>query len=184
MKYDYDIEPEAEQRLCDQDGCLGEGLYRAPKSTANLRDYHWFCLDHVRAYNKAWNYCAGMSEEEIEREIRRSTTWERETRAANLGPMAEQRLRRAIYEGTGFYGFDKGEANPAPPRTSPESKALAVLGLREPVDLYTIKVRYRELVKRHHPDINGGDPMAEERLKKINQAFHVVKIAYNERVKT
>ncbi len=179
MKYDYEIEPEARQRLCDHADCIDYGLYRAPKSPANLHDYHWFCLDHVRQYNKAWNYCAGMSEEEIEREIRRSTTWERETRSANLGPMAEQRLRRAVYEGSGFYGFDKGEPQQKPKKAAPEVKALAVLGLSEATDLYTIKVRYRELVKRHHPDINGGDPMAEERLKKINQAFHVLKQAYD-----
>jgi DnaJ-domain-containing protein 1 len=179
MRYDYEDEPEEDLRACDHADCGEQGLYRAPKSPANLYDYHWFCLDHVREYNKSWNYCAGMNEEEIEREIRRATTWERETRSANLGPMAELRLRRAVYEGSGFYGFDKTAEQPKPRKIGPEGKALAVLGLREPTDIYTIKIRYRELVKRHHPDINSGDPHAEERLKKINQAFHVLKQAYD-----
>ncbi len=53
-------------RFCDQPDCLAEGPYPAPRSREDLRQYYWFCLDHVRAYNRAWNFYAGMSEAEVE----------------------------------------------------------------------------------------------------------------------
>ena len=64
-------------RRCDHAGCKGEGLYRAPKSRRRLKDYYFFCFDHVQAYNKAWNYHAGMSAEEIEAHLRAAVLGER-----------------------------------------------------------------------------------------------------------
>ncbi len=64
-------------RLCDHPGCECGGDFRAPRSRLELDRYYWFCLEHVRAYNLAWNYYAGMSEPEIEAEIRRDTVWQR-----------------------------------------------------------------------------------------------------------
>ena len=43
--------------------------------------------------------------------------------------------------------------------------------LTQPVTPEAIKRRYKELVKKHHPDANGGDKQAEERFKAINQAY-------------
>ena len=174
--YDYAAE---KHRTCDHDGCEEEGLHRAPKSRQNLQEYHWFCLSHVRDYNKRWNYCAGMDEEQIEDEIRRSTTWDRPTWPSHLWAKMEEKLARAAWQGAGFagYGGDTGDGHRAPPPTT-EGKALAALGLADGVDFKTIKTRYRSLVKQHHPDLHGGDPEAEERLKKINQAFHTLKRAH------
>src|SRR5215467_14706962 len=64
-------------RPCEHPGCLAGGDFRAPKSRLQLHEYFWFCLEHVRAYNAAWNYYAGMNETEIEAEIRRDTVWQR-----------------------------------------------------------------------------------------------------------
>jgi DnaJ-domain-containing protein 1 len=172
----YDPTPEPE-RLCDHPDCAQDGLFRAPKSRDHLTDYHWFCLDHVRAYNKAWNYCQGMSEDEIEGEIRRSTVWDRPTWPAGIPPRMEERLRQTLYNSGGFYGYDKPEAA-APQRHTPETKALATLGLAASATFKAIKDKYRELVKQHHPDRNGGDIHAEERFKTISQAFHTLKRAH------
>ena len=65
------------RRQCAAEGCTQEGIHRAPKSRNALRDYIWFCLDHVRAYNRAWNYYEGLQGAALEAEIRRATTWER-----------------------------------------------------------------------------------------------------------
>ena len=37
-----------------------------------------------------------------------------------------------------------------------------------------IKKAYRKLARKHHPDVNPGDPEAEERFKEIAEAYHVV----------
>ena len=51
----------------------------------------------------------------------------------------------------------------------------AALGLSWPTTLDEVKARYKELAKRHHPDANGGDRDAEERLKAINLAYAAVR---------
>jgi hypothetical protein len=170
------------ERPCDSPGCAGEGLYRAPKSVNQLRDYHWFCLDHVREYNKSWNFCSGRSQSEIEAMIRRDTTWERETRPMSHWMAHEQRLRaaaQAYAAGEAQKASDDwAERQRAREADTPEAAALRILGLNPPVDYAAIRARYIELVKRNHPDTNGGDKESEERLKTINQALQVLKAAY------
>ncbi len=63
-----------------------------------------------------------------------------------------------------------------PEQTPPELREpLATLGLSWPTTLEAVKMRYKELAKRHHPDANGGDRAAEERLKTINLAYAAVR---------
>ena len=168
--------PEVPARPCDSPGCAQEGEYRAPRGRSDLRSYYWFCLDHVREYNASWNYYAGMSEAEVEAAIRADTTWQRPSWP--LGSWHTQyRGRRRINDPYGVFEDEAETARtqarakkPDPARTEHE-KALAVLQLTGEATTAAIKTRYKELVKRHHPDANGGDRASEERLKVINQAY-------------
>jgi hypothetical protein len=180
-RFDFTPRQEPPARHCDSPGCAGEGLYRAPKSSRQLRDYHWFCLDHVREYNKSWNFCAGLTDSEIEAMVRRDTIWERPTRPMAAWAAHEARLRAAAaafaagaahMHGEGWATRKRREAE------TPEAAALRLFGLTPPVNYAAIRARYIELVKRHHPDTNGGDKAAEERLKTINQALQTLKAAY------
>ncbi len=181
----FGAEPEA--RPCDSPGCALEGAHRAPKAPDRLDDYHWFCLEHARAYNKSWNFHAGMSEAEMERAIRRSVTWERPSWPFG----ARRRAARAFADGAfadplGVFGRDPAgpgrrggagagaRANGPAPGTE-EARALAVMGLSAPVTLEEVKARYKELAMRDHPDRNGGDRRAEERLKSVNGAYTTLK---------
>jgi hypothetical protein len=179
------IKEPAATRACDHPCCVAEGEFRAPKARDRLNEYYWFCLNHIREYNKSWDYYAGMSTGEIEAEIRRDTTWQRPTRPLGFWGAHEQMLRERVMRGYGFeFGRDARTDDPddtprrpGPPRT-PEEEALGVLSLCPPVDFPRIKARYRELVKSHHPDANGGDKGAEEKLKLINQAYTTLKACY------
>ena len=51
-------------RLCQEKGCLNEGEYEAPKSP-NSKEKYFFCLHHIKIYNKRWNYFAGKSQKQI-----------------------------------------------------------------------------------------------------------------------
>lgn len=177
----------ASARLCEAPGCAAAAEYRAPKSRSNLKEYRWFCLDHVREYNRSWNYFAGMSEAEIEVHIRRDTTWDRPTWPAGNWTKREWDIRNRVFQD--FFDADPARAGAEDARQrhmDPEEtrlaraaiKALAVLDLDPPVTIVEIKARYKELVKRHHPDRHGGDKAAEEMLKRINVAYHVLKSAY------
>src|ERR1700691_5022254 len=174
-------------RACDHPGCASEGMHKAPRSREALTHYYWFCLDHVRSYNAAWNYYAGMSEPEIEAEIRRDTVWQRPSwkLGQRHGPAYETRMRDHF----GVYGENAGKAGQqrrahssgpdASARVaSAREQALAVFDMDPPFTQSTLKARYKVLVKMHHPDAHGGDKEAEEKLKIINQAYTTLKASY------
>jgi hypothetical protein len=161
-------------QLCDRAGCGAEGLYRAPKSRDRLNDYFWFCLEHVRDYNRAWDYYAGMKPEEIEAHLRRDTTWDRPT-----WPLGQWHTERRVF-GAEFIPDDlhlfggRRAAEQARPKSKREL-ALAELALDANATTAEIKKRYKALAKQLHPDANGGDKAAEERLKAINLAYSTLK---------
>lgn len=165
-------------RACDHPDCDGAGIFRAPKARERLTDYYWFCLDHVRNYNRAWNYYAGMDSAEIEAHIREDTVWQRPSWPMGQWRVFSERVYEATADGPFGYQFrsePREDANGAGrPRTA-EQEALDVLDLTRPVSLADLKARYKQLVKNLHPDLNGGDRMAEERLKIINLAYATLK---------
>lgn len=180
---------------CDHPACAAEGLYRAPKSPQRLNEYYRFCLDHVREYNRAWDYCAGWNAADIEAETRRALCWDRPTwrlgewTTDSLGrPQRPKNGRNAYGVNVAFddvFGiFSEGESGdgprhrknpPRPKAPAAERKALHTLGLDSEADWPAIKARYKRLAKRFHPDANGGDRQAEERLKEINLAYSALK---------
>jgi len=170
----YAPDPAAPGRCCDVPACAAQGEYRAPKSRLNLREYWWFCLEHVRAYNAAWDYYKGMSPGEIETELRRDTAWQRPSwPLGSLGASVwEDALARDPLGLLAAGRLRRGAAAPAADLAPAELREpLATLGLSWPVTIAVVKTRYKELAKRHHPDANAGDPAAEERIKTINLAY-------------
>ncbi|MGC8532445.1 MAG: J domain-containing protein [Acidiphilium sp.] len=162
-------DPDAPMQTCDVQGCPHPAAYRAPKSRDHLRDYYWFCLEHVRAYNAGWDYYKGMSPGEIEVNLRADTGWQRPTWPLGRNGGISEALEAEL---AAFAGVGRARATPAEERAPPELReALGVLGLSWPVTREAARLRYRELAKRHHPDANGGDKSAEERLKTINLAY-------------
>lgn len=157
-------------RSCGHPHCMAVGLHRAPKSRSSLRDYYWFCLDHIREYNSAWNYYSGMSEREVEGERRGDTVWHRPT-----WPFGSRRRERIRDPFCLFGEYPNGPTEPTPAPATPEAEAMAVLDLTPPLSNAGLKKRYKELVKRHHPDTNGGDKTAEEKLKLINHAHDLLR---------
>jgi hypothetical protein len=175
-------------RPCDHPGCVAGGDFRAPKSRLQLRDYYWFCLEHVRSYNSAWNYYAGMNDTEIEAEIRHDTVWQRPSwrLGDRHGPSYANRIRDyfGVFSGGAENGQDHGRrqgsrSGEAVRRAlSAREQALAVFEIEPPFTPVRLKARYKALVKLHHPDAHGGDKAAEEKLKIINQAYATLKASY------
>lgn len=177
----------ADTRSCEWPGCVGEGEHKAPRSRDMLREYRWFCLEHVRDYNRRWNYFEGMSEDEVEADLRRDTVWQRPTWPIGEGETAESRGPKP---GNGPFGFDPQSFNDAfgffsDPDGKPKEDqvtanaetrvALSTFGLDLPIDKNTLKTRYKELVKRYHPDTNGGTKDAEEKFKEIHTAYETLR---------
>ena len=169
-------------RVCDHPDCQAEGEHRAPMSPQQLRKYYWFCLEHVREYNAAWNYCAGMSMEEIDEAVRDDVVWGRPTWPMGLMRSGNRTNPENFEDPIGVFeaGDEAGErarrerAQRAAMRGA-KGKHYRILHLKPPVSLTALKARYKELAKRLHPDLNGGDKDAEERLKEINEAYAALK---------
>ena len=179
---------------CEWPGCRQTGAYRAPSSPDQLHEFRWFCLDHVREYNRAWNFFSGWSEEEIDEQVRAERTWERPTWAIK-GGMFKPGTQSPHAEGKAWarFGFsdpleilgDSATLNPGAQAerrqrfrrlTRDEARAMDTLGLDHAVeDRAEVRTRYRELVKDLHPDMNGGNRTDEARLARVIRAWDILK---------
>jgi DnaJ-domain-containing protein 1 len=164
--------------LCEWPGCERIGEYRAPKSRAELRSFRHFCLEHVRAYNSAWDFFSGMSQADIEAYLREDVTWHRPTwPIGNGAPRHADGWRwqdpfGVFTDGNGTYGrHGASEWDHKSLNGGKTERMLKVMELDPDVTRDELKARYRQLVKQHHPDLHGGDKNAEERLKLINEAY-------------
>jgi curved DNA-binding protein CbpA len=186
--------PAADEAVCEWKGCTAGATHRAPKGRNRENEYFRFCLDHVREYNQSYNYFAGMSDDAVlkyqkEAVIGHRPTWRM---GLNGGAHTERLDPGRFYAGSGGasdpFGFfrDGGPWRPgaeqkpaAEARTlrNAERKALDTLGLDADASGPDIKARFKELVKRHHPDANGGDRSFEDKLREIIQAYNYLKSA-------
>ncbi|MES2984915.1 MAG: J domain-containing protein [Pseudomonadota bacterium] len=172
---------ESSGQRCAWADCLNEGNFRAPRSREALREFQWFCEEHIKEFNKKWNYFEGMNESEIYAFQRDATTGHRPTwRMDQLNENASAKLEEAFGR-----MFGDGQAPAFKANTKPigarEKDALAVLDLEHPSDKAKIKSQYRELVKKYHPDVNRGNKHAEETFKKITRAYHHLLAHYLEK---
>ena len=166
-----DNKPDSHRR-CAAAGCQREGNYPAPKSRSALRDYLWFCLEHVREYNRSWNYYEGLQGAALEAEIRRATTWERPSWKFATGKPSENSFEDPL----GLFDYENRDASPVARQVPPEERhAWKILQLSPVTDVDIVKKQYKRLVKQNHPDKNGGDAAAEERLKDINLAYSLIR---------
>ena len=191
VKPEVDARPRGGAPVCQWPECNLEGTHRAPKGRSREREYWRFCLDHVREYNHSYNYFAGMSDEAVARYQKDAVTGHRPTWKMGLAgastrsspDMAQMRSGRAGYYNRMRDPFDlfKGPKDPREARERKakplEAKALETLGLDTKATGKDIKARYKELVKRHHPDANGGDRGSEDRFRDVLQAYRVLKQA-------
>lgn len=153
-------------------------MFRAPRDRT-LREFHWFCLPHVRAYNASWDYYKGMGPHEIEAALRSDSAWQRPSwplgRLGGAGRFDPDLLRdpfSVLGQQAPTARRRPREETSAPPELR---AALDLLGLSWPLDQADLRGRYKELAKRHHPDATGGDRASEEKLKDINRAYSLLK---------
>jgi len=168
-------------KICEWSKCSDEGTHRAPKSRSELNSFLWFCISHAREYNKSWNYYEGMSDDDVEADVRKDTVWQRPT--WRLGTNDPANLESAVNFNSIHDPFDilhnmrpKVGAHSAKETiySSEQFRALAIFGLERPGNISNIKQRYKELVKRYHPDAKGLDANSDEKIKDVNQAYKIL----------
>jgi len=169
--------------LCAEPGCTEPGEFRAPNgrgaghSIDGPGDYRWLCLDHVRAFNAGYNFFAGMSPEEIHDAQRPLAGWERETRAFASTGAADRPPRWADFAdpldaiGARFRDRMPQQRKDGKPLSGKDREALRSLALDIDADRHALRSRYSELVRRYHPDRNGGDRSHEQQLQQVIDAY-------------
>ncbi|RMF37515.1 MAG: molecular chaperone DnaJ [Alphaproteobacteria bacterium] len=171
-------------RQCDHPGCERKGNYRAPRAPEELNRFYWFCLEHVREYNRGWNFFRDFSTEELEAQLESDRLWGRRTRRFGKGgigfdpadPHADGLAwrRLGMEDPLDFMGV---ETPRRPRRALPasERRALDILGATDCQTRAEIRVLYKTLVKQLHPDLNGGHRGDEDRLREVLWAWEQIR---------
>ena len=185
-KFKFDIQKnnlsweKTHYKKCDSSKCNEKGEYRAPKSRVMLNEYFYFCLDHIKEYNKSWDFYKGMSVEQIENSMRNDTFWDRPSwPLKNSFKNIFDEFNEYVED---FVKNDDDKVNDTffknklldESLTLEEAKALKELDLKMPISLEKIKKNYKKLVKIFHPDVNGNNKDAEEKFKQINESYKLL----------
>ena len=170
---------------CAVAGCPEPGEFRAPLTAPTFDGpgaWQWLCLEHVREHNARYNYFSGMSPEEIEAAQSPIAGWERGTRAFAQAGGADPAPAWSDFSDPleAIRGrFGRGRTGTAPAAqsrfTGAEQAALGVLGLGSDADLAAVRKAYSVLVRRYHPDRNGGDRRHENKLQGVLDAWATLK---------
>lgn len=186
---------ESRGKACSWPSCDEEGEFRAPgirpPGFDGPGEYRWFCLDHVRQFNAGYDFFEGMSPEEIFHAQSPISGWERETRAfrptagvdgapdwANFAdPLDAISQRARAFRWQTQQSARQQQRHDGRRVSSEERSALDVLGLAADADTRSVRRRYTEMLRRYHPDHNGGDRKHEERLRNVVEAYQVLRKA-------
>jgi hypothetical protein len=174
---------------CQAPGCDEPGQFRAPGVRPSGFDGPgeslWFCLDHVREFNARYDFFAGMSAEEIVAAQHPAAGWASSstTRAFRADAGAGGVPRWADFddplEAIGARAADirrRAQRGVQATRfTRDEQEALATMDLPADMDRAALRRRYSELVRRYHPDRNGGDRSHESRLSRVVEAYQLLR---------
>jgi DnaJ-like protein len=166
---------------CDWPDCREDATHRAPKGRLREGEYWRFCLHHVREYNQSYNFFSGMSEDAIARYQKEAITGHRPTWKIGVngknGGAQDGHWQFVADDPFGLLGAWRSAPSAPEGRLvrNAERKALDALGLESSAGSAEIKARFKLLVKRHHPDANGGDRSHESRLREIIQAYNYLK---------
>lgn len=160
---------ENKEHICDHPGCHKAGEYRAPKDR-NLKEYYWFCLEHVQEYNAKWNYYGDEAFAEHEEDLRRKFRFSSHIKY-NFG-----------FDFDGGYNIFSGTYSSAPSirLTADERNALKLMELdADDLTAETLKKAYKKAVKKYHPDINTTDSAAEDKFKILSTAYKSIMAKLN-----
>jgi hypothetical protein len=181
VKPDKDRRKKTGGPACEWAGCKEIATNRAPKGKQNDKDYWRFCLAHTREYNQSYNFFAGMNDAAVLAYQKDALTGHRPTWKMGTGKRASRpNLRGTGTDPFGLFGEgmraeQQARAEAARPVRNAERKALDTLGLDVGATPQQVKMRFKELVKRHHPDANGGDRSTENRLIEVIKSYNYLK---------
>ena len=168
------------KNICEWDKCSKTGMYKAPVEKDNSKKFRLFCLEHIKIFNKNWNYFSDMNENEIEYFIKSDLTWHKPTKSFGSSENFFNILWGNALEDK--FNIFKNSNNKDFKKTNLSEKdryALEILGLKYETKWSDIQKKFKTLVKKYHPDKNHGSKKYEDILKKVTLAYSQLKLSIN-----
>ena len=161
----YEFEQLRLTKYCEWPGCEKKGEYRAPTSREKLRTFKFFCLQHVKEYNKAWDYFKGRSIDQIYNEVSNDAYWHRKTK---------KKINKLVIEDELNF-FEKKASTFTESLTKNKTinlnirRSLQILDLDNFCNIIQLKKQYKKMVKKYHPDLNQSG--CNEKIVRLNNAY-------------
>ena len=166
------------KNICEWENCKENGEFKAPLEKDNSRKFRWLCEEHIKLFNKNWNYFEGMSQSEIENFLKSDLTWHRPTQQFGSSDNFFNILwNNALNDKFGFFKEKNINNSLKNKKLSEKDKdAFKIMELEFNADWTIIQKKFKTLVKKFHPDRNSGNKQFEDRLKKITLAYSHLKM--------
>ena len=166
------------ENICEWDNCKEKGKYKAPIDKDNSRLFKLLCEEHIKLFNKSWNYFEGMSQDQIENFLKSDLTWHRPTQEFGSQDNFFNILwNNALSDKFNFFKQEKVINNLKNKKLTEKDKdAFIIMGLEFNADWPIIQKKFKMLVKKFHPDRNSGNKQFEDKLKKITLAYSHLKL--------
>ena len=167
------------KNICEWENCKQSGEFKAPIEKDNSKNYKWLCEEHIKLFNKNWNYFDGMSQNEIEKFLKSDLTWHRPTQKFGSSDNFFNILwNSALSDKFNFFKEGKNINSLNNIKLSEKDKdAFKIMELELNADWPIIQKKFKTLVKKFHPDRNAGNKEFENKLKKITLAYSHLKLA-------
>ena len=166
------------ENICEWENCKESGKFKAPQEKDNSKNYKWLCKEHIKLFNKNWNYFEGMSQDEIEDFLKSDLTWHRPTQKfASSDNFFNILWNNALSDKFNFFKQEKITNGFTVRKLSEKDKdAFRIMELELNADWSIIQKKFKTLVKKFHPDRNLGNKKFEDKLKKITLAYSHLKL--------
>ena len=166
------------ENICEWENCKESGKFKAPQERDNSKNYKWLCKEHIKLFNKNWNYFEGMSQDEIEDFLKSDLTWHRPTQKfASSDNFFNILWNNALSDKFNFFMQEKMTNDFTVRKLSEKDKdAFRIMELELNADWSIIQKKFKTLVKKFHPDRNAGNKRFEDKLKKITLAYSHLKL--------
>ena len=166
------------ENICEWDNCRNTGKFKAPVERDNSKKFRWLCEEHIKLFNKSWNYFEGMGQNEIENFLKSDLTWHRPTQKFGSSDNFFNILwNNALNDKFNFFQQNNNINSPNSKKLSEKDiDAFKIMGLDLNASWPIIQKKFKTLVKKFHPDKNSGSKEFEDKLKKITLAYRHLKI--------
>ena len=174
------------KNICDWNNCKEIGKYKAPVEKDNSRKFRMLCIDHIKEFNKNWNYFSGMNDQEVINFLKSDMVWHKPTQSFDSSDNFFKILwNNTLKDESKKQGF-KNDLNHMRQFKfdHKDIKAFSILELSVGLKWQKIQEKFKILVKKFHPDMNSGDKKYEEKLKLITLAYTQLKNTYRAKIDT